>query len=260
MLPAWTARLAALRVERFLETEPVIWLSSIRTDGAPHLVPTWFVWDGEADRHPLQAAGEEGPQPAPMTRGRCSRSATPRTTSTSACSRRRARSTCAGATGALPAAFLDKYRARIAALGLTPAEFARTYSATIRLTPARALGLARPVDPAVVGRRARRLLVDRPAVALSGARARAHEHLAARSSPVRPGGTDRRALVASRDRIRRSSRLAVALSVGAVKPPNGARKRCSRRPRAVGRGIDADAGDRMRLRRRRAPGIGWAKW
>ena len=39
---------AALRVERFLETEPVIWLSSIRPDGAPHLVPTWFAWDGEA--------------------------------------------------------------------------------------------------------------------------------------------------------------------------------------------------------------------
>ena len=34
--------------ERFLETEPVVWLSSIRADGAPHLVPTWFVWDGEA--------------------------------------------------------------------------------------------------------------------------------------------------------------------------------------------------------------------
>jgi predicted pyridoxine 5'-phosphate oxidase superfamily flavin-nucleotide-binding protein len=39
---------AAIRVERFLETEPVIWLSSIRPDGAPHLVPTWFAWDGEA--------------------------------------------------------------------------------------------------------------------------------------------------------------------------------------------------------------------
>ena len=40
--------LAAARVRRFLETEPVIWLSTIRADGAPHLVPTWFVWDGEA--------------------------------------------------------------------------------------------------------------------------------------------------------------------------------------------------------------------
>ena len=43
-----TTDLAAARVRRFLETEPVIWLSSTRADGAPHLVPTWFVWDGEA--------------------------------------------------------------------------------------------------------------------------------------------------------------------------------------------------------------------
>jgi predicted pyridoxine 5'-phosphate oxidase superfamily flavin-nucleotide-binding protein len=56
---------AALRVERFLETEPVIWLSSIRPDGAPHLVPTWFAWDGRGDRHPLEAACEEGAQPHP---------------------------------------------------------------------------------------------------------------------------------------------------------------------------------------------------
>ena len=39
---------AALRLERFLETEPVIWLSTTSADGAPYLVPTWFVWDGEA--------------------------------------------------------------------------------------------------------------------------------------------------------------------------------------------------------------------
>ena len=46
--PMDTTDLAAARVRRFLETEPVIWLSTIRTDGAPHLVPTWFVWDDEA--------------------------------------------------------------------------------------------------------------------------------------------------------------------------------------------------------------------
>jgi hypothetical protein len=40
----------------------------------------------------------------------------------------------------LPAPFLAKYRERIAALGITPEAFASTYSATIRLTPSRALG------------------------------------------------------------------------------------------------------------------------
>jgi len=31
-----------------LEASEVVWLSSVRPDGAPHVVPTWFVWDGTA--------------------------------------------------------------------------------------------------------------------------------------------------------------------------------------------------------------------
>ena len=40
--------LATARIVRFLEREPVVWLSTVRPDGQPHLVPTWFWWDGEA--------------------------------------------------------------------------------------------------------------------------------------------------------------------------------------------------------------------
>jgi PPOX class probable F420-dependent enzyme len=36
-----------LRTRRFLTEEPVIWLSTVREDGLPHLVPVWFWWDGE---------------------------------------------------------------------------------------------------------------------------------------------------------------------------------------------------------------------
>ena len=36
-----------LRVHRFLETEPVD-LAVVHPSGrAPHLVPTWFIWDGD---------------------------------------------------------------------------------------------------------------------------------------------------------------------------------------------------------------------
>jgi PPOX class probable F420-dependent enzyme len=28
--------------------EPVVWLSTVRPDGTPHLVPTWFCWNGDA--------------------------------------------------------------------------------------------------------------------------------------------------------------------------------------------------------------------
>lgn len=41
-----TTDLADARLARFLAEEPVIWLSTVRPDGTPHLVPTWFVWDG----------------------------------------------------------------------------------------------------------------------------------------------------------------------------------------------------------------------
>ena len=40
--------LATARILRFLEHEPIVWLSTVRPDGSPHLVPIWFWWDGEA--------------------------------------------------------------------------------------------------------------------------------------------------------------------------------------------------------------------
>src|SRR3954470_19021645 len=43
-----TTTLAATRIVRFLEHQPVVWLSTVRPDGTPHLVPTWFWWDGAA--------------------------------------------------------------------------------------------------------------------------------------------------------------------------------------------------------------------
>lgn len=131
--------LAALRVQRFLETEPVIWLSSIRGDGAPHLVPTWFVWDGDEIlirskpgarkvhnlRHDPRAMLALGDADDDFDVGLLEAIA-------------QVEIPPGGAD--LPAAFVDKYGDRIAALGLTPLEFARTYTTTIRLTPARALG------------------------------------------------------------------------------------------------------------------------
>jgi PPOX class probable F420-dependent enzyme len=36
-----------IRVYSLLATARVIWLSSTRPDGRPHVVPTWFDWDGE---------------------------------------------------------------------------------------------------------------------------------------------------------------------------------------------------------------------
>lgn len=148
--------LAALRIERFLETEPIVWLSTTRDDGAPHLVPTWFVWDGDRilirskpgarkvrnllrDPRAMLALGdadddfdigllEATARVAPAPDG-----------------------------APLPAAYRDKYAERIAGLGMTVDQFARTYARTIALTPARALGWHGRSRPASIVDAARRL-------------------------------------------------------------------------------------------------------
>ena len=133
-----TTDLAVARVRRFLETEPVIWLSTIRPDGAPHLVPTWFVWDGEAivilskpgavkvrnlraDPRAMVALGDaEADFDVGLLEAR-------------------AEVLPASAESGLPAGFEAKYAARIRALDLTPIQFARTYAQVIRLIPVKAL-------------------------------------------------------------------------------------------------------------------------
>ena len=34
-------------IQAALRDDPVVWLSSVQTDGRPHLVPVWFHWDGD---------------------------------------------------------------------------------------------------------------------------------------------------------------------------------------------------------------------
>ena len=131
--------LAAVRLVRFLEREPVVWLSTVGHDGAPHLVPTWFTWDGtvltivsksgarkardiaadprvmlalgdpddDFDVAMLEARGEILDEPTPLE---------------------------------LPAGFATKYADRLRELDLTPVQFARCYPAVIRITPVKALG------------------------------------------------------------------------------------------------------------------------
>jgi PPOX class probable F420-dependent enzyme len=37
----------AIRIDRLLSQETTVWLSTVRPDGRPHLVPIWFSWDGQ---------------------------------------------------------------------------------------------------------------------------------------------------------------------------------------------------------------------
>ncbi len=156
MLPPMdTTDLAAARLHRFLETEPVIWLSSTRADGAPHLVPTWFTWDGEtivilskpgavkvrnlrADPRAMLALGDADDDfDVGLLEARAEVQAAP----------------AAG----LPAGFEAKYASRIRALGLTPAQFVGTYAQVIRLVPVRALAWHGRTTPGSVLSAARRV-------------------------------------------------------------------------------------------------------
>lgn len=131
--------LATAQILRFLEQEPVVWLSTVRPEGSPHLVPTWFWWDGEAllvfskpsarkvrnlraNPSVMLALGDvEDDFDIGLIEGRAELLDRP-------------------AAKVLPVAHLEKYADQLATLGLTAAEYAATYSQVIRIAPKDFLG------------------------------------------------------------------------------------------------------------------------
>lgn len=134
-----TTTLTAARIRRFLEREPVVWLSTVRPDGGPHLVPIWFWWDGEAllvfskphaqkVRNLLErgavmlALGDaEDDFDVGMLEGRAALLDAP-------------------TSDIMPPAHPAKYAGQLASLGLSAEAYAATYSQVIRIVPMRLLG------------------------------------------------------------------------------------------------------------------------
>lgn len=134
-----TTTLAAARIRRFLEREPVVWLSTVRPDGGPHLVPIWFSWDGEAlllvskpdaqkvrnlraNASVMLALGDvENDFDIGLIEGRAELLGRP-------------------SREVLPASHLEKYADRLAAIGLSVADYTATYSQVIRIVPVDFLG------------------------------------------------------------------------------------------------------------------------
>jgi PPOX class probable F420-dependent enzyme len=129
---------SAVRIDRMLRTERVVWLSSVGSDGLPHLVPIWFSWDGDAvliaskphakkvrnlraNPSVMLALGEpEEDFDVGMVEGVAELLDQP-------------------SAAVLPTSHVAKYRAQMAALGLTSEEFLATYSQVIRIRPTRFL-------------------------------------------------------------------------------------------------------------------------
>ena len=129
---------ASRRLHRFLETEPVVWISSVRPDGTPHLVPIWFTWDGRSllvfsKPHAQKVRNLRANPTVMLALG------DPAEDFDVVLVEARAE-LVDGPARALPAAHLEKYGARMAALGLTADEFLATYSQNVRITPRRPLG------------------------------------------------------------------------------------------------------------------------
>src|SRR5258706_14426713 len=36
-----------MHIDQRLRSDPIIWLSTVRSDGRPHTAPVWFLWDGK---------------------------------------------------------------------------------------------------------------------------------------------------------------------------------------------------------------------
>jgi len=131
--------LAATRVRRFLEEEPVIWLSTVRPDGTPHIVPIWFWWDGEAvlvfskpdarkvrnmreNAAVMLAVGDPDEDfDVGMLEGQAELLDEPTAV-------------------VMPAEHLKKYADRLAAICLGAEDYAATYSQVIRIVPDHYLG------------------------------------------------------------------------------------------------------------------------
>ena len=128
----------AARIDRMLHHEPVAWVSTVRPDGSPHLVPIWFSWDGQrvfiaskpnavkvrnlrANPKVFLALGEPDDDfDVGMFEGQAT--IPDRTTAEM-----------------LPAGHLEKYRRQMAEIGLDADEYLATYSQPVIIEPTRYL-------------------------------------------------------------------------------------------------------------------------
>ena len=137
-MDATPALAPAARIDRLLRSEPVVWMSTVRPDGVPHLIPIWFSWDGESiliasKPHARKVANLRANPRVMLALGE------PDDDFDVGLLEGVAEVLDAPAAEALPASHLRKYRDQMAAIGLTRAEFLATYSLVIRVRPTRYL-------------------------------------------------------------------------------------------------------------------------
>ena len=125
--------------EAALRADPVVWLSSVQTDGRPHLVPVWFHWDGEqivafSKPHARKVENLRDQPQVMLAVG------TPGPSFEVELIEATAKLPDSLAADLMPAEFGAKYRELLRRAGLTVQRFAAVYSQPIVLRPTRFLG------------------------------------------------------------------------------------------------------------------------
>jgi PPOX class probable F420-dependent enzyme len=124
------------RVLPMLAGERVAWLSTVRPNGLPHLVPTWFWWDGDAllvfSKPDAVKVRNLEANPRLMV-------ALGDPADDFSVSLIEAEASCDDAPAAVPDAFFAKYAGELDAGRLDPGSFRALYTRVIRIVPTRFL-------------------------------------------------------------------------------------------------------------------------
>jgi PPOX class probable F420-dependent enzyme len=128
----------AARIDGLLTKESTVWLSTVRPDGTPHLVPIWFSWDGEllfvASKPDSRKVRNLRANPKLMLA-----MGEPDDDFDVGLVEAEAELPPVATAELLPAGHLAKYRDRMAAIGLDEATYLREYSQPILIRPTRFL-------------------------------------------------------------------------------------------------------------------------
>ena len=128
----------ATRIDRLLREESTVWLSTVRPEGTPHLVPIWFSWDGErlfvASKPEARKVRNLRQNPRLMLA-----LGEPEDDFDVGLIEAEAELPEATTAQLLPKGHFDKYRDRMVAIGLDEATYIRDYSQPILIRPTRFL-------------------------------------------------------------------------------------------------------------------------
>jgi PPOX class probable F420-dependent enzyme len=131
-----TVERTVARVLPMLAEQRVVWLSTVRPDGTPHLVPTWFWWDGAAlvvfSKPDAVKARNLRANPRLMV-------AVGDPEDDFSVGLIEAEATVVDGRASVPDAFFAKYAAELGPGRLDPAAFRALYSQAIRIVPTRFL-------------------------------------------------------------------------------------------------------------------------